>query len=157
MQNSSEEENLVLYQKALLIIKEIQKIVIGKDKVIRKVIMAILAQGHILLEDNPGVGKTTLALAISRTMKLDYKRIQFTPEIMPADIVGFSIYNREEKKMEYQPGAALCNLLLVDEINRGSTKTQSALLEVMEEGCITLEGTTRKLPNPNIVIATKIL
>lgn len=144
-----------MHQKALSIMNEIGKAVIGKDAIIRKVLMAILAQGHILLEDTPGVGKTTLALAFSKTMDLDHKRIQFTPEIMPADVVGFSIYNKATGKLEYQPGAALCNLLLVDEINRASSKTQSALLEVMEEGCITLDGVTRETPKPYTVIATQ--
>ncbi|HWQ42187.1 MAG TPA: MoxR family ATPase [Desulfosporosinus sp.] len=144
-----------MQQKALSVIKEIEKVIIGKETIIRKVLMAILAQGHILLEDTPGVGKTTLALAFAKTMDLDYKRIQFTPEIMPADVVGFSIYNKVSGKLEYQPGAALCNLLLVDEINRASSKTQSALLEVMEEGCITLDGITHEVPRPYTVIATQ--
>jgi MoxR-like ATPase len=117
--------------------------------------MAILAKGHVLLEDTPGVGKTTLALAFSKTMGLDYKRIQFTPEIMPADVVGFSVYNKDMEKLLYQPGAILCNLLLVDEINRASSKTQSALLEAMEEGSVTVDGVTRELPNPFTVIATQ--
>lgn len=147
--------SVFMHQKALSIIKEIEKVVIGKDLIIHKVLMAVLAQGHILLEDVPGVGKTTLALALSKTMDLDYKRIQFTPEVMPADVVGFSIYNKVTGKLEYQPGAALCNLLLVDEINRASSKTQSALLEVMEEGRITLDGVTRETPSPYTVIATQ--
>lgn len=153
--HSSDTERVFTHQKALSIIKEIEKAVIGKEEIIGKVLMAILAQGHILLEDTPGVGKTTLALAFSKTMDLDYKRIQFTPEIMPADVVGFSVYNKVSGKLEYQPGAALCNLLLVDEINRASARTQSALLEVMEEGCITLDGVTRELPGPYTVIATQ--
>lgn len=141
--------------KALIILKEIKKIVIGKDEVIQKVLMAILAKGHILLEDMPGVGKTTMALAFSRAMKLDYKRIQFTPEIMPSDVVGFSVYNKNSGSLDYQPGAALCNLLLADEINRASPKTQSALLEAMEEGALTVDGITRELPHPYTVIATQ--
>lgn len=141
--------------KALMIINEINKIIIGKDEVIEKVLMAILAKGHILLEDTPGVGKTSLALAFSKTMGLDYKRIQFTPEIMPADVVGFSVYSKDKEQLVYQPGAVLCNLLLVDEINRASSKTQSALLEAMEENSVTVDGITRELPNPFIVIATQ--
>lgn len=141
--------------KALMITNEIKKIIIGKDEVIEKVLMAILAKGHILLEDTPGVGKTTLALAFSKTMGLDYKRIQFTPEIMPADVVGFSVYSKDKEKLVYQPGAVLCNLLLVDEINRASSKTQSALLEAMEECSVTVDGVTRELPDPFIVIATQ--
>ncbi len=140
---------------ALEIINEIKKVIIGKDDVIEKVLMTILAKGHILLEDTPGVGKTTLALAFSKTMGLDYKRIQFTPEIMPADVVGFSVYNKDKEKLIYQPGAVLCNLLLVDEINRASTKTQSALLEAMEECSVTVDGVTRQLPKPFNVIATQ--
>ncbi len=151
-----ESKGLISVQpEALMIIKEINKIIIGKDEVIEKVLMALLAKGHILLEDTPGVGKTTLALAFSRTMGLDYKRIQFTPEIMPADVVGFSVYNKDKEKLLYQPGAVLCNLLLVDEINRASSKTQSALLEAMEECSVTVDGVTRELPNPFMVIATQ--
>lgn len=151
-----ENKGLISVQpKALMIINEINKTIIGKNEVIEKVLMAILAKGHILLEDTPGVGKTTLALAFSKTMGLDYKRIQFTPEIMPADVVGFSVYNKDTEKLLYQPGAVLCNLLLVDEINRASSKTQSALLEAMEEGAVTVDGVTRQLPNPFMVIATQ--
>lgn len=151
-----ENKGLISVQpKALMIINEINKTIIGKNEVIEKVLMAILAKGHILLEDTPGVGKTTLALAFSKTMGLDYKRIQFTPEIMPADVVGFSVYNKDSEKLLYQPGAVLCNLLLVDEINRASSKTQSALLEAMEEGAVTVDGVTRQLPNPFMVIATQ--
>ena len=141
--------------KALQIVSEVRKAIIGKDAVICKTLMAILAGGHILLEDNPGVGKTTLALSFSRAMNLAYNRIQFTPEVMPADVVGFSVYNRAAGEFEYRPGAALCNLLLADEINRTSAKTQSALLEAMEEGQVTVDGITRPLPRPHTVIATQ--
>ena len=134
---------------------EIKKVIVGKDEVIRKVLTAIVAGGHILLEDVPGVGKTTLAVAISKAMNLDYKRTQFTPDIMPSDVVGFCMYDKEEKQKVYVPGSILCNLYLADEINRTSSKTQSALLEAMEEGNITVEGETRALPNPFIVIATQ--
>lgn len=146
---------ITVQPKALTIINEINKTIIGKDEVIEKVLMTILAKGHILLEDTPGVGKTTLALAFSKTIGLDYKRIQFTPEIMPADVVGFSVYSKDKEKLLYQPGVVLCNLLLVDEINRASSKTQSALLEAMEEGSVTVDGVTRELPNPFTVIATQ--
>lgn len=142
-------------QKALSVIQEVKQAVIGKDMVIAKVLMVILARGHILLEDNPGVGKTTMALAFSKAMDLDYKRIQFTPEVLPADVVGFSVFNKAAGRLEYQPGAALCNLLLADEINRTSSKTQSALLEAMEEGRITVDGVTRELPRPYTVLATQ--
>lgn len=141
--------------KAFAIIEEIKKAVLGKDDVIQKILMVILAKGHILLEDNPGVGKTTMALAFSKAMELDYKRIQFTPEIMPADVVGFSVYQKDTGTMEYQPGAILCNLFLADEINRTSSKTQSALLEAMEEGSVTVDGITREIPQPFTVIATE--
>ena len=144
-----------MQQKALAIIKEVRKAVVGKDAIIGKVLMVILSQGHILLEDIPGVGKTTLALAFSKAMDLDYKRVQFTPEVMPADVVGFSIYNKATGKLEYQPGAALCNLFLADEINRTSSKTQSALLQAMEEGRVTVDGVTRQIPRPYTVIATQ--
>lgn len=149
------EGHISVQPKALMIINEINKTIIGKNEVIEKVLMAILAKGHILLEDTPGVGKTTLALSFSKTMELDYKRIQFTPEIMPADVVGFSVYSKDKEKLLYQPGAVLCNLLLVDEINRASSKTQSALLEAMEEGSVTVDEVTRELPNPFTVIATQ--
>ena len=142
-------------QKALSVIQEVKQAVIGKDMVIAKVLMVILARGHILLEDNPGVGKTTMALAFSKAMDLDYKRIQFTPEVLPADVVGFSVFNKAAGRLEYQPGAALCNLLLADEINRTSSKTQSALLEAMEERRITVDGVTRELPRPYTVLATQ--
>lgn len=135
--------------------EEIGKAVIGKNHIIRQVMTAILASGHILIEDIPGVGKTTLALAFSKVLGLDYQRIQFTPDVMPADIVGFSVYKPEKGTFEFQKGAAMTNLLLADEINRTSPKTQSALLEAMEEGKITVDGTTRELPEPYIVIATQ--
>ena len=142
-------------EKAVAVIQEVKKAVLGKDEIIQKLLMVILAKGHVLLEDNPGVGKTTMALAFSKAMELDYKRIQFTPEIMPADVVGFSVYQKETGTMEYQPGAILCNLFLADEINRTSSKTQSALLEAMEEGSVTVNGITREIPQPFTVIATE--
>lgn len=145
----------MIQPKALGIVNEVRKAIIGKDTVICKTLMAILAQGHILLEDNPGVGKTTLALAFSKAMSLEYNRVQFTPEVMPADVVGFSIYNQEKGGFEYRPGAALCNLFLADEINRTSAKTQSALLEAMEEGQVTVDGVSHRLPRPYTVIATQ--
>lgn len=151
----SKYEHISVQPKALMIINDINKTIIGKDEVIEKVLMSILAKGHILLEDTPGVGKTTLALAFSKTMGLDYKRIQFTPEIMPADVVGFSVYSKDKERLLYQSGAVLCNLLLVDEINRASSKAQSALLEAMEECSVTVDGVTRQLPNPFTVIATQ--
>lgn len=137
------------------IIQEVKKVVVGKDNMIIKMLMVILAKGHILIEDIPGVGKTTLALAFSKAISLDYKRIQFTPDVMPSDVIGYMSYNRKTEEFEYVKGVGMCNLLLADEINRTSSKTQSALLEMMEERKITVDGVTRELPNPNIVIATQ--
>lgn len=144
-----------MYNKALAIINEVRKAVVGKDNIVAKILMAILAQGHILLEDCPGVGKTTMVLAFSKALDLSYKRMQFTPEILPGDVVGYTVINRETGIQEYRPGAALCNLFLADEINRTSSKTQSALLEAMEEGSITVDGTTHIIPRPYTVIATQ--
>ena len=137
------------------IVNEVKKAVIGKDDVVTKVMLAVLARGHVLLEDIPGVGKTTLAVAFSKAMNLNYNRVQFTPDVMPSDVTGFSIYDKEKQEFVYKPGAAMCNLFLADEINRTSSKTQSALLEVMEEGRITVDGVTRETPKPFIVIATE--
>ena len=141
--------------KALAIINEVRKVIVGKDTVVCKVLMAVLAGGHILLEDNPGVGKTTMALAFSRAMSMAFSRVQFTPETMPSDVVGYSMYNKESGRLEYRPGGAMCNLFLADEINRTSAKTQSALLEAMEEGQVTVDGTSHPLPAPYTVIATQ--
>lgn len=135
--------------------KEVQKAVMGKEAIIEKVLASMLAGGHILLEDIPGVGKTTLALAFSKVMSLKYKRTQFTPDVLPADITGFSMYNKKTDSFDYVEGAALCNIYLADEINRTSPKTQSALLEVMEEGSVTVDGVTRNVPMPFFVIATQ--
>lgn len=142
-------------QKARLVIEEVKKAIVGKDDCVEKVMTAILAQGHILIEDIPGVGKTTLALAFARAMDLKQNRVQFTPDVLPADITGFTVYNKEKETFVYQPGAAMCNILLADEINRTSPKTQSALLEVMEEGNVTVDGVTREVPTPFIVMATE--
>jgi MoxR-like ATPase len=141
--------------KALAIINEVRKAIIGKDTVVCKTLMAIVAGGHILLEDNPGVGKTTLALAFSRAMSMGFSRVQFTPETMPSDVVGYSVFNKEANRLEYRPGPVLSNLFLADEINRTSAKTQSALLEAMEEGQVTVDGVSRPLPRPYTVIATQ--
>ena len=137
------------------LVQEIQKVIVGKEEVIQKVLMAILAKGHILLEDIPGVGKTTLALAISKTLGLDYKRIQFTPDVIPSDVVGYTVYDKKSGEFVYKPGAVMCNLLLADEINRTSSKTQAALLEVMEEGNVTVDGNTYEVPKPFVVISTQ--
>ena len=138
------------------IITEIEKAVTGKRPVVEKLLMALLSEGHVLLDDVPGVGKTTLALAVSRTMGLSYRRVQFTPDVLPSDIVGFSMYDRQSGTLCYVPGALNgTNLLLGDEINRTSSKTQSALLEAMEERQLTVDGAVHPLPRPFCVIATQ--
>ncbi len=137
------------------ILAEINQVVKGKEDVVQKVLAAMLAEGHILLEDIPGVGKTTLAMTVAKTMSMEYRRTQFTPDVLPSDILGFSMYNSQTKEFEYKAGSVFCNLFLADEINRTSPKTQSALLEVMEEGNVTVDGVTRKLPVPFTVIATE--
>ena len=142
-------------QQAESILTEVKKAIVGKDNVLARALMVILSRGHILLEDVPGVGKTTLALAFSRAMGIEYRRVQFTPDVVPSDILGFSIYDKQTGNLTYKPGAVMCNLLLADEINRTSSKTQSALLEVMEEHQVTIDGTTHPLPDPFIVIATQ--
>ena len=137
------------------VVVEVGKVIKGKDRVIRKVLAAVLAGGHILLEDIPGVGKTTLAMALGKAMELEYKRMQFTPDVLPSDIVGFTMYNSAIGEFEYKKGAVFCNLFLADELNRTSSKTQSALLEVMEESRVTVDGVSHPLPNPFAVIATE--
>ncbi|MGM9549928.1 MAG: AAA family ATPase [Faecousia sp.] len=134
---------------------EVGKAIIGKQDCIRKVMIAIIARGHVLIEDIPGVGKTTMALAFAKAMDLQQGRIQFTPDVLPSDITGFTMYRKETGKFVYHPGAVMCNLFLADEINRTSAKTQSALLEVMEEGSVTVDGVTRSVPKPFLVIATE--
>lgn len=145
----------MILEQSGLIVQEVKKAFMGKDDVIARVLTAIYAGGHVLLEDCPGVGKTTLALAFSRALALDFKRIQFTTDTLPSDITGFTMYNRQTDKFEYREGAVQCNLLLADEINRTSPKTQSALLEAMEERSVTVEGETHPLPSPFICIATQ--
>jgi len=138
------------------IIDEMEKVVVGKRGVIVKILTSILANGHILLDDIPGIGKTTIAVALSRVLGLKFGRIQFTPDVLPSDIIGFSIYNRDNDALVYKPGiAAGVNLLLGDEINRTSSKTQSALLEAMGERQVTVDGVSHPLENPFIVIATQ--
>ena len=142
-------------ERAAEVVRRVGQVLFGKEAEIREVLLAILANGHILLEDIPGVGKTTLAMAFSRTLDLEYRRVQFTPDVLPSDLTGFSVYRREQEAFVYQPGVVFCNLLLADELNRTSPKTQSALLEAMQEGQVTAEGVTRKLPVPFLVIATQ--
>lgn len=138
-----------------LLLDEMEKVIIGKRRVLERVLMAILSKGHILLDDVPGVGKTTLALTCSKVLGMDYNRISFTPDVVPSDIVGFSVYSKETGNFVYQSGVVMTNLLLADEINRTSSKTQSALLEVMEEGQVTVDGQTHMLPKPFVVLATQ--
>ena len=137
------------------ILEQVNSVIIGKEAVTEKVLMAVLAQGHVLLEDVPGVGKTTMALAFARTLGLDSRRVQFTSDTMPSDIIGFSLYNKETGRFDYKSGAVMTNLLLADEINRTSSKTQSALLEAMEEYQVTVDGHTYPLPKPFVVLATQ--
>lgn len=134
---------------------EVNKVIKGKEDVVKKVLAAVIAGGHILMEDIPGVGKTTLATTFAKSMSMLYKRVQFTPDVLPSDILGFSMYNSATKEFEYREGAVFTNLFLADEINRTSPKTQSALLEVMEEKTATVDGVTRSLPDPFVVIATE--
>ena len=141
--------------RVLAVKNEVKRAIIGKDDAIDKVMTAIIAGGHILLEDIPGVGKTTMALAFSKAMGMHFKRVQFTPDVVPSDITGFTMYDKTSGEFKYTAGAVITNFLLADEINRTSSKTQSALLEVMQEGKVTVDGKTYKLPEPFIVVATQ--
>ena len=137
------------------ILGQVRKAVVGKDQQLLWVMAVILAKGHILLEDIPGVGKTTMAVAFSKVLNLNYGRVQFTPDVLPSDITGYSVPDPTTGQMQYKPGAILCNLFLADELNRATSRTQSALLEAMEEGQVTVDGVAHKLPQPFIVIATQ--
>ena len=147
--------NSVVLGHAQKLIAQVRRAVVGKDQVLMWVLAAILAKGHILLEDIPGVGKTTMALSFSKTLGLSYNRVQFTPDVLPSDVTGYSILDQASGKLVYQPGAVLCNLFLADELNRATSRTQSALLEAMEEGQVTVDGVSHKLPEPFVVIATQ--
>ncbi len=149
------EEQTRQQSKLLEVQNEVNKVIRGKEDVVERVLAAVMSGGHILMEDIPGVGKTTLATTFAKALSLDYKRVQFTPDVLPSDILGFSMYNNQTEAFEYRPGSIFCNLFLADEINRTSPKTQSALLEVMEEQHATVDGVTRALPDPFIVIATE--
>ena len=141
--------------KTQVICDSVEKVIIGKENVIRRVLMAFLSEGHVLLEDVPGTGKTTLAMAFARVLGLDSRRVQFNSDTLPSDIIGFSVYDHEQRRLIYQQGAIMTNLLLADEINRTSSKTQSALLEAMQERRVTVDGVTHPLPDPFLVIATQ--
>ncbi len=143
------------YEKVRAAIEAVQHVIIGKDECIISIMEAILAKGHVLIEDIPGVGKTSMALAFAKVLDLDQSRVQFTPDVLPTDITGFSLYRKEIGRFDYQKGAVMCNLFLADEINRTSPKTQSALLEVMEEHTVTVDGVTHAVPDPFCVIATE--
>lgn len=145
----------MINEKIIKIIDETSKVVTGKNEIIKKILAVILAGGHILLEDIPGVGKTTLALAMTKSLGLSFGRVQFTPDVVPSDITGFTVYDRENSNFKYIPGAVMCNMFLGDEINRTSSKTQSALLEVMQEGKVTVDGVSHEVPKPFTVIATQ--
>lgn len=142
-------------QKIDEILSETGKAVLGKQEVLSRILTAILAGGHILIDDIPGVGKTTIAVAFTHALGLDYKRMQFTPDVLPSDITGFSMYDKNSGEFRYMPGSAMTNLFLADEINRASPKTQSALLEVMQEGKLSVDGKTYPVPQPFIVMATQ--
>ena len=142
-------------EKMLEVINEVEKVILGKRSEIVMLLTAMLAGSHVLIEDVPGTGKTTLAATIAKVTGLDFKRAQFTPDVMASDITGFNIYNRSKEEFEFRRGLVICNLLLADEINRASPKTQSALLEAMEEGKVTVDGVSYDIPDPFTVIATQ--
>ena len=150
---SNKDNRVAEYAKQVL--GQVRQAVVGKDPVLLRVLAAVLAGGHILLEDVPGVGKTTMALAFSRVLDLEYSRVQFTPDVLPSDVTGYTIPDRQTGQMLYQRGAIICNLFLADELNRATSRTQSALLEAMEEGQVTVDGVSHPLPQPFIVIATQ--
>lgn len=149
----SEQMNVAAAAKKAL--AQVGRVIVGKDASLLWVMAAMLAGGHILLEDIPGVGKTTMALAFSKVMDLEYSRVQFTPDVLPSDVTGYSVIDQKTGELQYQKGAVLCNLFLADELNRATSRTQSALLEAMEEGQVTVDGITHKLPSPFIVLATQ--
>lgn len=142
-------------QRVSAILQEIEKVIVGKNEVVEKIMMAVLAGGHVLMEDVPGVGKTTTAMTFAKVLGLETRRVQFTSDTVPSDIIGYSVYDKECNGFVYKPGAVMTNLLLADEINRTSSKTQSALLEAMEEMHVTVDGSTYPLPTPFIVLATQ--
>ena len=147
-------ENTVSFH-AQKVLGQVRQVIVGKDQALLWALAAILSGGHILLEDIPGVGKTTMAVAFSKVLGLSYNRVQFTPDVLPSDVTGYSVLDQATGKMIYQPGAVLCNLFLVDELNRATSRTQSALLEAMEEGQVTVDGVSHPLPRPFMVIATQ--
>ena len=143
------------YAKIQAIADEVEKVIVGKRNVVELLLISLLSRGHVLIEDVPGVGKTTLATALGKSMGLACKRAQFTPDVMASDITGFTMFNKEKNVFEYRQGLVICNILLADEINRTSPKTQSALLEAMEEQTVTIDSEIHQLPTPFMVIATQ--
>ena len=140
---------------AQMLKQNVGKVIVGKESAVELMMIAVLCRGHVLIEDVPGVGKTTLASALARSLDCSFKRIQFTPDITPSDITGYSIVNFKTGELEYRPGMIMSQIVLADEINRTSPKTQSSLLEVMEEGQVSVDGTTYAMPEPFIVLATQ--
>ena len=151
----TEVKNTQIQARAQEIITQVRRVIVGKDQVLLWALSTMLAGGHILLEDIPGVGKTTMAVAFSKVLGLGYNRVQFTPDVLPSDVTGYSIPDSVTGQLRYQPGAVLCNLFLADELNRATSRTQSALLEAMEEGQVTVDGVAHPIPKPFIVIATQ--
>lgn len=139
----------------LKVLQSVEKVMIGKRNVAELSLIALLSDGHVLLEDVPGVGKTMMVRALAKSLGVDFSRIQFTPDLLPSDLTGISIYNQRDMQFEYRPGPLMGNIVLADEINRTSPKTQAALLEGMEEGSVTVDGETRILPKPFFVMATQ--
>ena len=150
-----EKNEMMVSRLSKQILEQVGQVVVGKEDVLRWVLAAVLAKGHILLEDVPGVGKTTMALAYSKALDLQYSRVQFTPDVLPSDVTGYSVPDRQTGQLVYQKGAVICNLFLADELNRATSRTQSALLEAMEEGQVTVDGVSHILPDPFVVIATQ--
>ncbi len=150
-----ERNERIVATNAQKILEQVRQVIVGKDHVLVWALAAILAKGHILIEDIPGVGKTTMALAFSKTLELEYGRVQFTPDVLPSDVTGYSILDQKTGEMTYKKGAVLCNLFLADELYRATSRTQSALLEAMEEGQVTVDGVSYPVPQPFTVIATQ--
>jgi MoxR-like ATPase len=151
----TEEEAKAAQKKISAIVENIETVIRGKHEQVTLAVLCLLAEGHVLIEDIPGVGKTSLVSALAKTLDCGFQRIQFTPDVMPSDVTGFSIYNQKSGEFEFRPGAAMSNLVLADEINRASAKTQSAMLEIMEERQVTVDGHTYPLQAPFMVLATQ--